>query len=519
MKKLTILLLFGLLSTSLFAQVRTKSEGAETITIDELRDHIYYLASDELEGRFPGTSGFEKSLEYVVTQLRQAGLSPIYKTNDSKLSFHQDMMLNKYSPGPDNKITIIKDNNERTFIFEENFLNVYGMGPVETKEISGGLAFVGAGIREPDYGVDDYKNIDVKGKWAIIIAPPEELPVTITKRLPLEILKEYQYNLRYKRGKIEQNAKDAGAIGIISILSIDRFNSMKSSATAYHDLYTLPCFNQISYDISLPFLYIDSSMVNYLFKGEQLNPLRYKGSYKTFILRNTEFKFRKEYDLSTIYTANIVALIEGSDPILKNEFITLGAHLDHLGIRKNEVMNGADDNASGCAGVLEIAEALAKSPPKRSIICILYTGEEIGNLGSAYFTENPPVLLKNITVNINLDMIGRSKTDASGLAPVGASMITPGLKEIILKVSNKTRNVPLDWAYADTTRTIFSRSDTYSFHIKKIPTAFFFDGFYPDNHTSSDDPEKIDYEFLQKTCQFVYEIILELANGNISLKN
>jgi hypothetical protein len=162
-------------------------------------------------------------------------------------------MLNKYSPGPDNKITIIKDNNERTFIFEENFLNVYGMGPVETKEISGGLAFVGAGIREPDYGVDDYKNIDVKGKWAIIIAPPEELPVTITKRLPLEILKEYQYNLRYKRGKIEKNAKDAGAIGIISISSIDRFNSMKSSATAYHDIYTLPCFNQIPYDISRPF--------------------------------------------------------------------------------------------------------------------------------------------------------------------------------------------------------------------------------------------------------------------------
>ena len=519
MNKLTILFLFGLLSTSILAQERTKSKGAETITIDELRDHIYYLASDELEGRLPGTPGFQKSLEYVVTQLRQAGLSPIYKTNDSKLSFHQDIILNKYSPGPDNKITIIKDNSERTFLFEENFLNVYGMGPVETDEISGELAFVGAGIREPDYGIDDYKNIDVKRKWAVVIAPLEELPISIKKKLPLDILQKYQNSLRDKRKIIEQNAKDAGAIGIISISSIDRFNSMISSATAYHDLYTLPGISQISYDITLPFIYIDSSMVEYLFKGEKYNPLRNKESYTIFMLRNSELKLRKEYNQSAIHTANVVALIEGSDPILRNEFITLGAHIDHLGIQQSEVMNGADDNASGSAGVLEIAEALAKSHLKRSVICILYTGEELGLLGSNYFIENSPVLLKNIIVNINLDMIGRSKTEAVGLAPVGASMITPKLKELVLQVSSKTQEVLLDWAYADTTSYIFSQSDNYSFHLKNIPTIFFFDGYHPDYHTPADDPEKIDYEFLQKNCQLVYEIILELANGDISFKN
>jgi hypothetical protein len=480
---------------------------------------MFYLASDELEGRLPGTAGFDKALQYVVTQLRQAGLTPVFKASDSKLSYYQGIMINKYSPGPNIQIAIIKDTNERTFSFEDNFLIVYGIGPFETKEISGELAFVGAGIREPDYGIDDYKNIDVKGKWAVVIAPPEEFPITIKKKLPLDILQKYQNSLRDKRKIIEQNAKDAGAIGIISISSNYRFNSMKRSATAYHDLYTLPGISQISYDISLPFIYIDSSMVDYLFKGEKYNPHRNKESYKTFVLRNSELKLRKEYNLSTIHTANVVALIEGSDPILRNEFITLGAHIDHLGIQQSEVMNGADDNASGSAGVLEIAEALAKSQLKRSVICILYTGEELGLLGSYYFIENSPVLLKNIIVNINLDMIGRSKTEAVGLAPVGASMITPKLKEVILQVSNKTQNVALDWAYADTTSTIFSRSDHYSFHVKKIPTVWFFDGFYPDYHTPADDPEKIDYEFFQKTCQLVYEIILELANGNSSLKN
>jgi hypothetical protein len=519
MKKLNLLLFICLLPSSLLAQENSISRGAETITIDELRDHIYYLASDELEGRFPGTSGYEKAIEYVVTQLRQSGLSAVLKNNDSKLSYYQDIILDKYSPGTDNKITIIKNNSERTFSFEDNFLIVNGIGPFEAKEISGELAFVGAGIREPDYGIDDYKNIDVKGKWAVVIAPREELPITISKKLPLDILQNYQNSIIDKRKIIEQNAKDAGAIGIISILSNYRYNSLKRRSTAYHDLYTLPGVNQIPYDISLPFIYIDSSMVDYLFKGEKYNPLRNKESYRTFVIRNSELKLRKEYNLSTIHTANVVALIEGSDPILRNEFITLGAHIDHLGIQQSEVMNGADDNASGSAGVLEIAEALAKSQLKRSVICILYTGEELGLLGSYYFTENPPVLLKDIIVNINLDMIGRSRTDASGLAPVGATMITPKLKEIILNVNNKSKNLTLDWAYADTTKNIFSSSDHYSFHVKKIPAVFFFDGTYPDYHTPADDPEKIDYEFCQKTCKLVYEIIMELANGDINLRD
>ena len=162
---------------------------------------------------------------------------------------------------------------------------------------------------------------------------------------------------------------------------------------------------------------------------------------------------------------------------------------------------------------------MSKSQLKRSVICLLFTGEEIGHLGSLYFTEYPPVLLKNIIVNIDLDMIGRTKTDAAGLVPVGASMITPKLKETILNVNNKHKYLNLDWAYADTTRNVFSKSDHFSFHLKKIPAVWFFDGFYPDYHTPADDADKIDYDYLQKTCKLVYEIILELANEDISLNN
>jgi Zn-dependent M28 family amino/carboxypeptidase len=258
-------------------------------------------------------------------------------------------------------------------------------------------------------------------------------------------------------------------------------------------------------------------MIGYLFSGEKYNPLMNKGQYKSFVLKNSELKLQKEYNSSIITSANVVALIEGSDPVLKNEYITLGAHLDHLGIHHGEIMNGADDNASGSIGVLEIAEALAMSKPKRSVICILFTGEELGLLGSYYFTENSPVLLKDIIANINLDMLGCSNTDVKGLAPIGAGRITPKLKELILNVNDEKQYVPLDWAYADTTHFINS-SDHYPFHLKKIPAVFFFSGENADLHMPTDDADKIDYDFFQRSCRFVYEVIMKLANSDGNLK-
>ena len=518
MKKLEILFLTSLLSTCLIAQESKLSGIAETITIAELRDHVFYLGGDELEGRQSGGPGFEKALQYVVTQLRQAGLSPFCKATDSILSYYQDIMIYKYSPSSGNRVTVIKNANEHTFSFKDNFIIVYD-GPNETKEFSGGLAFVGAGIKEPDCGFDDYKNINIRGKWAVVLALGGDLPVEIEKKLPLEILKKYTSSVREKQKIIIQNAKDAGAIGIINVPLNYELNTWKIIAGLNQDYFTLPGIGQIYRDSLLPVLRIDSSMVDYLFKGEKYNPLTNKEPYKNFIFRNSELRFQKEFNLSTIPTANVIALIEGSDPVLKSEFIILGAHLDHLGIRNGVIMNGADDNASGSAGVLEIAEALVKSKPKRSVICVLYTGEELGLLGSYYFTENPPVLLKDIIANINIDMTGCLNNDVKGLAPMGASGVTLKLKEIILKVGEKNQDISLDWAYADANPSVISRSDNYSFQLKKIPAVSFFTGFNSDYHKPSDDAEKIDYEILQKSCKLVYQIILELANGNVSLRD
>ncbi len=516
MKKYITVLVSGLLSASLTGQENPKSEIAQSITIGELRDHIYYLASDELEGRFPGTPGFTKAMEYAVTQFRQAGLTPISKTRDSRLSYYQDLTINKYLPYLNNQVTIIKNTVERAFTFEDNYIIGYD-NHFEIREISGGLAFLGYGIREPDYGIDDYKNIDVKGKWVVTLPYNQELPNAIREKLPKGMLQKYQ------KGSLDrlliklQNAVDAGAIGLIEAsTSSYPIDIWKRITLSNRDQYNIPGLSNLYFGDKCPLVLIDSTMADFVFNGEKNNPVRNKGSYKTFLVEDTEFRLKKEYDLSTIKTANIVATIEGSDPILKNEYIAITAHIDHLGIRGNEIMNGADDDASGCAAVIEIAEALAKSKLRRSVICILFTGEELGLLGSYYFTENPPVMLKNIIAVGNLDMIGRPDTVPNEFSTVGADRISRRLKEIIDGVNKKTSDLILDTVNHNND---FFRGDQYTFYLKRIPSVMFTSLEHDDYHTPADDPEMIDYEFLQKSCQLVYEIILELANGDISLRD
>ena len=511
MKKLYLLSLFYLCFTPLSAQKNNKSEGAESITIAELRDHMFYLASDELEGRKSGTAGYDKAAEYVVTQLRQTGLTPVCKNKDSSLSFYQEIAIDKYSPGQNNSISIIKDADKRTYSFEDDFIIEYG-GPFETRELSSGLVFVGNGIKEPEFGINDYKNVDVTGKWVIML---ENISANLRQKLPHQVYQKYQFFPENAK-LLAQQAKNMCAVGIILIPNHNHFKNWKKAAEFYRDFYNIPKIGQLLVSTELPTVLIDSSMIEFLFTGQKYNPLKDTKSQKSFELRNCELTLHKEYTPSTIHTANAIGFIEGSDPTLKNEYIALCGHLDHLGIWQGEVMNGADDNASGSAGVLEIAEALAQSKPKRSIICILCAGEELGLLGSAYFTENPPVPPENIMVNINLDMIGSSDTDIKALAPIGAGRITSKLKEVISKVSEKEQYVPIDWAYADSSRYV-NMSDHYPFHLKKIPAVFFFSGDNADIHLPTDDAEKIDYEFFQKSCQLVYEIVMELANGD-SLK-
>jgi hypothetical protein len=208
---------------------------------------------------------------------------------------------------------------------------------------------------------------------------------------------------------------------------------------------------------------------------------------------------------------NVVAMIEGSDPVLKEQYVTVSAHLDHVGTIAGKIYNGADDNASGCAAVLEIAEGVAIAQPRRSVIFILFGAEESGLHGSKFFVDNCPVPLQSIVADINLDMVGRFENPASreGIIAVGASAICDDMKSILEAVNAGTIELKLDETSGDQ---FFRDSDQFNFHQKGIPVVFFFDGLHKDFHTPGDDADKIDYPHMADVTRLACEFALELAN-------
>lgn len=217
---------------------------------------------------------------------------------------------------------------------------------------------------------------------------------------------------------------------------------------------------------------------------------------------------------------NILAFIEGSDK--PEEIVVVSAHYDHVGIKKGVVYNGADDDGSGTVAVMEMAKAFqaakkAGKGPKRSVLFLHVTGEEHGLFGSEYYTDNPVFPLANTVVDLNIDMIGRDDPENRGkqyVYVIGSDMLSSQLKVINEAANKKTNNLELNYKYDDLNdpQQLYYRSDHYNFAKNNVPVAFFFDGIHEDYHKPTDDPDKIDYNLLEKRTQLVFTTAWDIAN-------
>ncbi|NNC70455.1 MAG: M28 family peptidase [Flavobacteriaceae bacterium] len=225
--------------------------------------------------------------------------------------------------------------------------------------------------------------------------------------------------------------------------------------------------------------------------------------------------------------ANVVAYIKGSEK--PNEYIVLSAHYDHVGIKGNKVYNGADDDASGTAAVLEIAEAFKMAAengqgPARTMVFLHVSGEEIGLFGSKYYTENPIFPLENTVANLNMDMIGRvddqHENNPEFVYLIGSNKISNELHELSEEVNKKYVNLKLDYSYNDDNNPnrSYYRSDHYNFAKNGIPIIFYFNGVHNDYHKPTDTADKIHYDLLQKRTQLIFYTAWELANRENRLK-
>ena len=231
------------------------------------------------------------------------------------------------------------------------------------------------------------------------------------------------------------------------------------------------------------------------------------------------------------WTENVVAVITGSDPKLKEEYVAFGAHMDHLGTRSSgdgdRIYNGADDDGSGTVSILEIAHAFLTGPrPKRSLIFVWHCGEEKGLWGSSYFTNHPTVDLSKVVTQLNIDMIGRSKkegdtnpannvlTGPKEIYVVGSTKMSTDLQKVSESVNKGFLNLSFNYKYDDPkdNERIFYRSDHYNYAHKGIPIIFYFDGVHEDYHRAGDEPQKIDYEKMEKVTRTIYMTLWEVAS-------
>lgn len=222
---------------------------------------------------------------------------------------------------------------------------------------------------------------------------------------------------------------------------------------------------------------------------------------------------------------NVIAWLEGSDPDLKHEYVVIGAHLDHLGFSGDQLFPGADDNGSGSVAVLSIARAMAANPikPKRSVLFMWFTAEEVGLLGSRYYTDNPILPLENMTCMFNIDMVGRNEDQGSGDADadneghihlVGSQRGETKLHDLILDV-----NQHIGFEFELDMESVWNRSDQVNFYNHGVPVAFMFGGFHPDYHQPTDKPEKINYLKIQSAARLYYLAVHAAANhGRFPMK-
>ncbi|MCB2207730.1 MAG: M20/M25/M40 family metallo-hydrolase [Bacteroidetes bacterium] len=465
------------------------------ITTNELEGHVYFLASDELEGRKPGTEGGMEAATYIRDHFISFGLQPIGENG-----FQYFNVTTGITKGIENKL-VLNDS-----IFELN-IDFIPMPFSSNADVTAEVVFAGFGfeIDHDSLQWNDYKDLDAEGKWVLMLRGDPE--------------PDKDESLFISSGSDRDKAllaRDKKAAGVLLV-----------NGPQYGDKLLSGAFDRVTADAGIPVINISQSVANLILEnsGKNINDLekeiiknRQTASFSTGeIVSGTTELIKNE-----VQTQNVVAIIEGTDPTLKNEYIVIGAHYDHLGFGGQgsgsrtpdtlAIHNGADDNASGTAGIIELAEKLSSNQDqlKRSIVIMAFGAEEMGLLGSQFFTSNALVDLKDVKAMFNFDMIGRLDTTDAGVMVAGTGTAVE-FESLLASYEEKSA---LAFNHSPEG---YGASDHASFYASNVPVLFFTTGAHPDYHTPDDDADKINYEGQKEILDYAYPLILDLANRDINL--
>ncbi len=482
---------------------------ASTITAADLKSHLSILASDEYEGRETGEKGNELAASYIATHFKQIGLPAIGMEN----SYFQDVAFHK-TKWKKNNLSV----NDIEYKHLWDYLSFATLNEHKPFYKPEEVILLGYGIDDPKYS--DYKGNNVRGK-AIMINEGEPMNeddvsfITGSKETS-----EWSENI-YKKLKV---AKEHGVDFVFIVSSeITKFlgenrRFLVSPSLELGDGQYVSDFANHAYISSGIAKEIIGKKAKKVTRWRKKN--RKKAKTKDIALK-ADIHFIMDKSTDVLYGKNVVGYIEGTDK--KDELIVVSGHYDHLGKRGTDIYNGADDNGSGTSTVMEIAEALATAKamgqgPRRSVLCLLVTGEEKGLLGSQYYSEEPMFPLENHVANVNIDMVGRVddnyQDNPNYIYVIGSDRLSTDLHKINEEVNKKYTHLTLDYKYNDEKdpNRYYFRSDHYNFARKGIPAIFFFNGTHEDYHMISDTEDKINYEKMEKVARHCFHTTWELAN-------
>jgi hypothetical protein len=504
----------------------SQAKGLKTITENDLRYHLEFLGAKEFRGRETPSNELEIAALYIGNWAKHSGLKPILKNG----SFYQEVPL-KVTAVSDagTRLKVIKVGNESTYYFKKSF----GGNFPATGSYYGSVVFAGFGISDPGNGWDDLKGLDLRGKIVVII--DEQRPGDKSVPSPW---------LNTRLGDIVKVIRERGASAVFSIVSPEKleriatpsgfydylptgrlgitydsqrtnFASSSAPVTSNQDRPLLPfVFAEINHHLAAGLLGVKDDEIAALF-----NAVRTGKSLPVKELPDVYVKLDVEVESSNATSRNVIAVVEGSDPVLKNEYVVISGHFDGRGIDDGEIIPAADDNGTATVALIEIGKALLAERPKRSVILAWVTGEEQGMNGSHYFINNCPVPVEKISACLDMDMLGRNNPDSLFL--VGSDLLSSELDASIRRVNTRGGiNFGFDHRYSNLThpQRVYFRSDHYPFIRFGIPSVWFFCGFTNDYHTYRDLPEFIDYSKFMKATKLVYLTAMDIGNMKNMLK-
>lgn len=520
------LLALGALVTLAALEVEAPKAGLASITEERIHEHVAFLADPALEGRDTPSEGQERVAARVAALFAEWGMQPAADSLEvmkrfggngpdhaaTEGTFYRPFLHEYVAPRADRCTLLLLPERGDEVLFE------LGTDFVPIDRASGGvrgdLVFAGFGITDKSEHYDDYKGLQVRGSVVLFF---EGEPRNPRKFEGEEVTEGASLWVKL------QLAERLGAAGALVVrrhpegatLTEDNHLDFRHSWASWLDRRggrertprrALPAL-EISMECATELLGTDAeALARKMDRSGRPSRVRIKGLEVSFDSTTEEREVRLD---------NLVAVLPGRDAALREEYVVIGAHYDHIGVGpRGRVGCGADDNASGVAAVLEVAEALVLEPPRRSVLVCLFTGEEDGLFGSHDLAAHPPVPKERIVAMLNADQIGRG--DARAVAVLGTKQ-NPELERVLSR-ARRLGGSGVDTVITGKSEDLFARSDHYSFHREGVPTLFFFEAASVDDnddyHTWRDTTDRVDLEKVTNTARLILETAWILANDD-----